>query len=172
VSSFLSSPRSGITVSPQPAHSHSLQPIYFQQNTHSFAQRRQSIPRSFNHLRLPAVEGTLLPLTTSFFSSSLSAPSAIPSIRRFLFSFQQLAASLPPPKKSTPLQSSKSSLFLQNTRGGGGPAFDIQTFRPSDVQTRASVAMGRPDLQTFRHSDIQTWRRSDGLSGQLQGRVM
>src|SRR5260370_20975717 len=33
--------------------------------------------------------------------------------------FPQLAASLPSPKKSTPLQSSKSSLFSENTRGGG-----------------------------------------------------
>jgi hypothetical protein len=34
--------------------------------------------------------------------------------------FHQLAASLFLPKKSTPLQSSKSSLFCQNTRGMGG----------------------------------------------------
>ena len=33
--------------------------------------------------------------------------------------FQYFAASWTSPKKSTPLQSSKSSLFLQNTRGGG-----------------------------------------------------
>ena len=67
MSPFLSSPRSGITVSPQPENSHSLQAIYFQHNAHSFAQRRQPIPRSFNHLR------TLLPLTTSLFSTSVSA---------------------------------------------------------------------------------------------------
>ncbi|SRR6266478_117894 len=139
VSPFLSSPRSGITVSPQAAKSHSLQAIYFQRITHSFTQRRQPIPRSFNHL------GTLLPLTTSFFSTCALRELVF---RRFLFSFQQLAASLPPPKKSTPLQSSESSLFLQNTRGGGVPH------------------------STFRRSDLQTWRRSDGLSGQLQGRVM
>jgi len=33
--------------------------------------------------------------------------------------FHQLAASLSSPKKSTPLQSSKSRLFFGNTRGGG-----------------------------------------------------
>ncbi len=38
--------------------------------------------------------------------------------------FQQLAASFALPKKSTPLQSSKSSLFFKNTRvGGTRPAF-------------------------------------------------
>ena len=62
MSPFLSSPRSGITVSPQPAKPHSLQAIYFQQNTHSFPQRRQPIPLPFNHSR------TLSSLTTSFFS--------------------------------------------------------------------------------------------------------
>src|SRR6266849_10596412 len=35
--------------------------------------------------------------------------------------FHALAASLSLPKKSTPLQSSKSSLFFGNTRGGGAP---------------------------------------------------
>ncbi len=119
MSPFLSCPRSGITVSPQPAKSHSLQTIHFQHNTHSFPQRRQPIPRPFNHLRLPAVEGTLLPLTASFFSSSYSAPSMSPSFCRFLFSFQELAASLLSPKKSTPLESNKYSLFLQNARGVG-----------------------------------------------------
>ena len=64
VSPFLSCPRSAITVSPQPTKSHSLQAIYFQYNTHSFPQRRQPIPRSFNHLR------TLLPLTANIFSHS------------------------------------------------------------------------------------------------------
>ncbi len=65
VSPFLSSPRSGITVSPRSAKSLSLQATYFQHNTHSFAQRRQPIPRPFNHLR------TLLPLTTKNFSPLL-----------------------------------------------------------------------------------------------------
>src|SRR6266852_8009526 len=37
----------------------------------------------------------------------------------YLLSLQSLAASLSPPTKSTPLESSKSSLFLQNTREGG-----------------------------------------------------
>ncbi len=37
----------------------------------------------------------------------------------YLLSLQSLAASLSSPKKSTPLESSKSSLFLQNTRDGG-----------------------------------------------------
>ncbi len=64
MSPLLSSPRKGITVSSQPTKSHSLQAIYFQQNTHSFPQRRQPIPRSFNHLR------TLLPLTANIFSRS------------------------------------------------------------------------------------------------------
>src|SRR6266852_3031177 len=41
----------------------SLQPKQFQAIAHSFPQRRQLICRSFNNLR------TLLPLTTSFFSS-------------------------------------------------------------------------------------------------------
>src|SRR5260370_19592916 len=35
-----------------------------------------------------------------------------------IHSFHTLAASFPAPKKSTPLQSSKSSLFFGNTRGG------------------------------------------------------
>ena len=67
MSPFLSSPRSAITVSPQPAKSHSPETICFQHNAHSFPQRRQPIPCPFNHLR------TLLPLTTSLFSSSVSA---------------------------------------------------------------------------------------------------
>jgi hypothetical protein len=40
-----------------------------------------------------------------------------------IHSFHTLAASLPAPKKSTPLQSSKSSLFFGNTRGGGTSMF-------------------------------------------------
>ena len=40
-------------------------------------------------------------------------------------SFQQLAASLSLPKKSTPLQSSKSRLFCQNTRGGVPSAISV-----------------------------------------------
>jgi len=46
---------------------------------------------------------------------------------------QYFAASLASPKKSTPLQSSKSSLFLQNTRGGGipeNPSFGINNIQP------------------------------------------
>src|SRR5216684_3902074 len=48
-------------------------------------------------------------------------------------SFQAIAASLRSPKKSNPLESSKSSLFLQNTRGGGTPTnlpFGISNFQP------------------------------------------
>ena len=52
------------------------------------------------------------------------SPSGVPQDRATsvplwqITSFQQLADSLSFSKKSTPLQSSKSSLFLQNTRGG------------------------------------------------------
>src|SRR5216683_3036095 len=48
-------------------------------------------------------------------------------------SFQAIAASFALPKKSSPLESSKSSLFLQNTRGGGTPtnrSFGINNFQP------------------------------------------
>ncbi len=152
VSPFLSCPRNGITVSPQAAKTYSLQAIRFQHNTHSFPQRRQPIPRPFNHLR------TLLPLTTSFFSTYSSAPSANSCFARFLFSFQQLAASLPPPKKSTPLQSSESSLFLQNTRGGGR-----SRIRHSDVQTRVPAAMVRSPL--VRRGDAQTVFRVSSRGG-------
>ncbi len=44
---------------------------------------------------------------------------AVISLILHLFSRKRLAASLSSRKKSTPLESSKSSLFLQNTRGGG-----------------------------------------------------
>ena len=142
MSPFLSSPRSGITVSPQPENSHSLQAIYFQHNTHSFPQRRQPIPRPFNHLR------TLLPLTTSFFSNLLFRALHDPFFCRFLFSFQQLAASLLSPKKSTPLQSSESSLFLQNTRGGGR---GLRVHSPLATRLpRAPFAKGHSPLKPFR----------------------
>src|SRR5260370_28412022 len=57
----------------------------------------------------------------------LVSPSGVPQDRATsvplwqITSFQQLADSLSFSKKSTPLQSSKSSLFLQNTRGGVSP---------------------------------------------------
>jgi len=80
VSPFLSSPRSRITVSPQATKSHSLQAIYFQHNTHSFPQRRQPIPRPFNHFR------TLLPLTTSFFFNLLPPRPDVQTFRPFRLS--------------------------------------------------------------------------------------
>jgi hypothetical protein len=49
---------------------------------------------------------------------SLPSVSSVPPWQ--IPSFHQLADSLSLPKKSTPLQSSKSSLFCQNTRGMGG----------------------------------------------------
>jgi hypothetical protein len=71
-------------------------------------------------------------LTVSPVSSSLSpAIRRVPAARFTLLAthhsplplyFHQLAASSSLSKKSTPLQSSKSSLFCQNTRGGGIPA--------------------------------------------------
>ncbi len=126
-------------MSPHPAKSHSLQTIYFQQYTRSFPQRRQPIPRSFNHFR------TLLPLTASFFQVSFLPPPHKPFLCRFLFSFQQLAASLRSPKKSTPLESNKCSLFLQNTGGVGWSRFrhsDVQTFGPSDPELSPSLLCG------------------------------
>ena len=61
------------------------------------------------------------------------------------FRFQPLAAPSAPPKKSTPLESSKSSLFLQNTRVGGTPSFlffRISEFQPLFSRSVATVATG------------------------------
>ncbi len=54
---------------------------------------------------------------------SLPSVSSVPPWQ--IPSFHQLADSLSLPKKSTPLQSSKSSLFCQNTRGMGGEGHDL-----------------------------------------------
>src|SRR6266849_5817230 len=124
VSPFLSCPRSGITVSPQPAKSHSLQAIRFQHNTHSFPQRRQPIPRPFNHLR------TLLPLTTSFFQPTPPRPPRTRVSPAFSFPFNNLPP-LCPLQKSQIICNQANPASLCKTPGvGGGPAFDIPTFRP------------------------------------------
>ncbi len=92
----------------------SLQPLHFHAIAHSFAQRRQAMCCKISSLR------TLLPLTADIFSPTHYFRSVLflSSIQPQTSSSQRLAASWASPKKSSPLQSGKSSLFLQNTRVG------------------------------------------------------
>src|SRR6266851_2016151 len=64
------------------------------------------------------------------------------------FAFQSLAASCAAPKKSTPLESDKSSLFLQNTRGGGTPTLPRKASLPPSYAPRgASIPCGLTRLR-------------------------
>ena len=63
----------------------------------------------------------------------MSSTQLPPAAASYPFSFQSAAASFALSKKSSPLESSKSSLFWQNTRGGGTPEnrpFGINNFQP------------------------------------------
>ena len=79
-------------------------------------------------------------------------PSAIPTFKRLdpqtcqLFCLQKLAASFASPKKSTPLQSNKSSLFLQKTPGG--VCATVPSFKPSDPPRRRTLTH-EPSPSTF-----------------------
>ena len=80
----------------------------------------------------------------SSFSARSAPPFRSPKSSN-IFAFQPLAASCVPPKKSTPLESSKYSLFLENTRVGGAPSllfFRISNFQPLFFRPVATVATG------------------------------
>ena len=129
----------------------SLQAQPFHAITDSFAQRRHAIPSILNSFR------TLLPLTAiSFFASQFHAfVRFLSSIQPQVSSFQSLAASCASPKKSSPLESNKSGLFLQNTRGGGGCPWIPLRLSTVDCQ----LAEGSDPFKTFIRSDIPTFRR-------------
>ncbi len=145
----------------------SLQAQPFHAITHSLAQRRHVIPPILNSFR------ALLPLTAiSFFATHFHAFARfLSSIQPQLSSFQSLAASCASPKKSSPLESNKSGLFLQNTRGGGGSSA-LSRDASSTFNCRLSTRRGFrsfQDLQmrrlhpeciygTFRYSDLQDFR--------------
>jgi hypothetical protein len=62
-------------------------------------------------------------------------------------SFQPLADSFASPKKSSPLESSKSSLFFQNTRGGGipqNPPFGINKIQTLFSRSVCDLVTPRP----------------------------
>jgi hypothetical protein len=62
-------------------------------------------------------------------------------------SFQPLAGSFLSPKKSSPLESSKSSLFFQNTRGGGipqNPPFGINKIQALFSRSVCDLVSPRP----------------------------
>jgi len=144
VSPFLSSPRSGITVSPRSTKSRSFQTICFQHDAHSFAQRRQPIPRPFNNLR------TLLPLTASFFSTCSSAPSANSCFAAFSFPFSN-SQPLCDLQKSQLLWNQTSAASFCKTPGVGGVPFS--TFRRSDLPTFGPERLSR---WVARHSPLVT----------------
>src|SRR6266404_3666578 len=115
-------------------------------------------PSSFMQLRTLLRNGAPVSLVFSMLSALFLSPRGVPILEvRFLSVlrvsvplwqvplFHTLAASLSSSKKSSPLQSGKSSLFLQSTRGGVGPQFrpfainNFQLLLPAPV---ANIATG------------------------------
>src|SRR5712692_8582071 len=101
-------------------------------------------------------------------------PSIVPNDRlsdlqtRQLFCLQKLAASFASPKKSTPLQSSKSSLFLQNTGGGGvsvpDPSLQPQASSHGKLYVHASCDSAPSGTPNRRPAHCQIARRAGFLS--------
>jgi hypothetical protein len=129
--------------------------------------------------RLPSLPATHQPLSSPFvfitlrmlfppnrISGPIATTHSLPSVSSVPLwqgtPFHQLAASLFLPKKSTPLQSSKSSLFCQNTRGMGGEGHDL----PRTLDGREEAEDDRRPLavQTMCTREHRQKRGSDSIS--------